>query len=295
MDKLRSIEAFIAAVECGSFSEAARRLDISAVMVGKHVRQLEDALGMRLIERNTRRQHLTAAGQTYYQNSREALSQLRWADSQVESLRRFPSGTLRISAAENLGSSVLAPMLARYQLAWPEVRIELVLDDGFVDLLEDGFDFALRIGTLASDLPLVALALGGYQMVVCASSDYLARAGMPESPQALSEHRCLGNMHWNKRNGWQLGETFWPLQSTFSCNDGQSLRQAALAGAGLLLQPRVLVAEDLAAGRLLPVLTDWLPDARPVHLLFHPGRQTSATHASIIDWLRREMPLVLAR
>ncbi|PIJ50823.1 LysR family transcriptional regulator [Erwinia sp. OLTSP20] len=289
------MEAFIVAAECGNFSEAARRLDISAVMVGKHIRQLEKALGMRLIERNTRRQHLTTAGQTFYHSSREALSQLRWAESQVESLRRFPSGTLRISAPENLGSSVLAPILARYQQAWPAVRIELVLDDRFVDLIDEGFDFALRIGALADDLALVALALGEYQMVVCASPDYLAHAGIPASPQDLNAHRCLGNMHWNKRNAWLLGDTFWPLQTTFSCNDGQSLRQAALAGAGLLLQPRVLVADDLACGRLLPLLSDWLPQARPVHLLFHPGQQTSATHSSVVEWLRREIPLVLAR
>ncbi|WP_449758439.1 LysR family transcriptional regulator, partial [Erwinia persicina] len=142
MDKLRSIEAFICAVESGNFSEAARRLDITAVMVGKHVRQLETVLNTRLLQRNTRRQHLTEAGESYYRQCKLALAQLREADESVENMKRTPSGLLRISAPLNLGASAIAAVVTRYQLRYPQVKIELDLNDSFVDLIAEGFDFA---------------------------------------------------------------------------------------------------------------------------------------------------------
>ena len=295
MDKLRSITAFIAAVETGNFSEAAKRLDITSVMVGKYVSQLESELNTRLIERNTRRQHLTEAGQRYFDECKKVLAHLHWAEASLESMKRFPSGTLRVSAPLNLGSSVIADVIARYQLRYPEVRIELELSDRFVDLIEQGFDFAIRIGSLAEAETLVAQRLGDYTMTICASPDYLARYGTPQTPEDLPQHRCLSNMLWNKRNAWQLTENlFWPADSTFSCNDGQALRHAALAGVGLLLQPRILVAEELAAGRLIPVLTDWQSGSRPIHLLWRQDLHPSEKRSSFIQWMREEVKRALA-
>lgn len=164
MDKLRSIEGFICAVDSGNFSEAARRLDITAVMVGKHVRQLESALDTRLLQRNTRRQNLTEAGESYYRQCKQALLQLRVAEESVENMKRTPSGLLRISAPLNLGASAVAAVVARYQARYPQVKIELDLNDNFVDLIAEGFDFALRVGSLKNAEPLVAQKLGDYQM-----------------------------------------------------------------------------------------------------------------------------------
>lgn len=295
MDKLRSITAFIAAVETGNFSEAARRLEITPVMVGKHVSQLERELNIRLIERNTRRQHLTEAGQRYYEECRKVLAHLHWTEASLESMKRYPSGTLRVSAPLNLGASVIADVIARYQLRYPEVRIELELSDKFVDLIEQGFDFAIRIGSLAEAETLVAQHLGEYSMTICASPDYLARYGTPQSLEDLPQHRCLGNMLWNKRNAWLLAENlFWPSDSTFSCNDGQALRRAALAGVGLLLQPGILVAEDIAAGRLIPLLTGWQNSSRPIHLLWRQDLHPSGKRSSFIQWMREEVKRALA-
>lgn len=294
MDKLSSIEAFICAVESGNFTEAARRLDISAVMVGKHVRQLEELLDSRLLQRNTRRQHLTEAGESYYQQCKAALAQLRLAEDTVENMKRTPSGLLRISAPLNLGSAAIATLVARYQLNYPQVRIELDLSDSFVDLIGQGFDFAIRIGNLNPAEPLVAKKIGDYRMVVCAAPKYLAQHGTPQTPEALYQHRCLANMAWNKSNAWQLGDVFWPADSSFICNDGQALRQAALAGAGLVLQPEILLAEDIAAGRLVPVLQQWQQASRPIHLLWRQDLSPSEKRSSFIAWLREQLPLALA-
>lgn len=294
MDKLSSIEAFICAVESGNFTEAARRLDISAVMVGKHVRQLEKSLDSRLLQRNTRRQHLTEAGESYYQQCKAALAQLRLAEDTVENMKRTPSGLLRISAPLNLGSAAIATLVARYQLNYPQVRIELDLSDSFVDLIGQGFDFAIRIGSLSPAEPLVAKKIGDYRMVVCASPAYLAQHGTPQTPEALYQHRCLANMAWNKSNAWQLGDVFWPADSSFICNDGQALRQAALAGAGLVLQPEILLAEDIAAGRLVPVLQQWQQASRPIHLLWRQDLSPSEKRSSFIAWLHEQLPLALA-
>lgn len=293
MDKLRSIEAFICAVESGNFSEAARRLDITAVMVGKHVRQLETVLNTRLLQRNTRRQHLTEAGESYYRQCKLALAQLREADESVENMKRTPSGLLRISAPLNLGASAIAAVVTRYQLRYPQVKIELDLNDSFVDLIAEGFDFAIRIGGLKHSEPLVAQFLGEYQMVVCAAPDYLAQFGSPQTPEDLQQHRCLANRAWNKNNAWQWGNVTWPFDNSFTCNDGQALRQAALAGAGLILQPRILLAQDIAAGRLVPLLQQWQPASRPINLLWRQDLSPSEKRRSFVRWMREQVPAAL--
>ncbi|MGV3345227.1 LysR family transcriptional regulator [Enterobacteriaceae bacterium LUAb1] len=294
MNNLRLLEAYIVAVECGSFSEAAKSLDISAVMIGKYVSQLENELGVRLLERNTRRQHLTEAGRLWYQEARQILSQIKWARGRIDNLKRFPSGSLRLSAPTTLGSTVIAPLAAQYQQHWPDVRIELELSDRYVDLPGEGFDVAIRIGYLPDDSPLVARYIGDYQMIICAAPAYLERYGTPTEPAALTDHRCLGNMLWNKRNAWRLGDTpLWPTDTTFICNDGQALRQAALAGAGLILQPLALLAEDIATGRLIRILDNALPPSRPVHLLWSQSCHPSAKRRSFTDFLRQHAPAQL--
>jgi DNA-binding transcriptional LysR family regulator len=275
MDKLRAMETFVAVVEGGNFTEAAQRLEISAVMVGKYVRELEERLGARLLERTTRRQSLTDAGRVFYEDTRRALEQVRAAETSIERLRASPSGTLRISAPTTFGSCVIAPLAATFQQRYPLVRIELELSNRIVDLVDEGFDLAIRIGDLG-DADLIAKPLALYRMVICAAPAYLARHGRPETPQDLSAHHCLSHSVWNSRNGWKLsgwdGPQPWE-DPVFTCNDGNGLRLAAIAGAGLLLQPEVLVAHDLASGTLVPLLQAWLPEPRPVHIVHRRDRR----------------------
>lgn len=271
MDKLRGMETFIAVVESGSFTQAAVRLEMSAVMVGKYIALLEAQLGTRLLERNTRRQSLTDAGRVFYDEAKRVLEQVSIAESSVERLRAAPAGTLRISAPTSFGGCVIAPLTATFLQAWPEVRVELDLTNRMVDMVNEGVDLAIRIGDIRNDY-LVAKYLCPYRMAICAAPEYLARHGTPQTPADLVDHLCLSHTVWTARNEWRLpgveGEVRWKRDAILRCNDGYGLRTAAVAGAGLLLQPEVLVAEELASGRLIRVLETFTPQPRPVHLLW---------------------------
>ena len=271
MDKLRGMETFIAVVESGSFTLAAARLEMSAVMVGKYIALLESQLGTRLLERNTRRQSLTDAGRVYFDEAKRVLEQVAVAESSVERLRAAPAGTLRVTAPTSFGGCVIAPLTATFLQRLPEVRVELDLTNRRVDLVDEGVDLAIRIGDIHND-DLVAKYLCAYRMVICAAPDYLARYGTPQTPADLVDHLCLSHTVWTARNEWRLpgaeGEVRWKRDAVLRCNDGYGLRMAARAGAGLLLQPEVLVAEELASGRLVQVMGDYTPEPRPVNLLW---------------------------
>lgn len=271
MDKLRSMETFMAVVEGGSFTVAASRLEMSAVMVGKYIATLEAQLGTRLLERNTRRQSLTDAGRVYYDEAKRVLEQVTIAENAVERLRAAPAGTLRVSAPTSFGGCVIAPLTATFLQRFPDVRVELDLTNRRVDLVDEGVDLAIRIGDIHQD-DLVAKYLCPYRMVICASPEYLARHGTPQTPADLIDHLCLSHTVWTARNEWRLpgmeGEVRWKRDAILRCNDGYGLRMAAIAGAGLLLQPEVLVAEELVNGRLIRVLEQHTPRPRPIHLLW---------------------------
>lgn len=271
MDKLRGMETFIAVAESGSFTGAATRLEMSAVMVGKYIALLEAQLGTRLLERNTRRQSLTDAGRVYVEEARRVLEQVAIAESSVERLRLAPAGTLRISAPTSFGACVISPLAATFLQTWPEVRLELDLTNRMVDLVDEGVDLAIRIGDIRQT-DVVAKFLCPYRMTICASPDYLSRHGTPHTPADLVDHLCLSHTVWTARNEWTLpgveGEVRWKRDAILRCNDGHGLRMAAVAGAGLLLQPEVLLAEELASGRLIRVLEGFTPQPRPIHLLW---------------------------
>ena len=276
MDKFRNMEVMVAVVEGGSFAAAARQLNISAVMVGKHIRLLEAHLGARLVQRSTRQHSLTEVGATFYEDCKRVLEQVRWAESAVERSRAAPQGLLRVSAPTTLGNHVVAPLVADFLLHNPQVRVELQLSDSLVDLVGDGVDVAVRIGPVV-DQSLVARPMQPYRMVIAAAPAYLERQGRPLRASDLAQHTCLRHSVWNGRTGWPLRDdgvaVDWPEQSRFTCNQGDSLRTAALCGLGLVLQPRVLLADDLASGRLVEVLQDCAPAPRPVHLVYAPDRR----------------------
>jgi len=295
MDKLRGMETFIAVVESGSFTGAATRLEMSAVMVGKYVALLESQLGTRLLERNTRRQSLTDAGRVYFDEAKRVLEQVSIAESSVERLRAAPAGTLRVTAPTSFGGCVIAPLTASYLQSFPDVRIELDLTNRRVDLVEEGVDLAIRIGDIHSD-DLVAKYLCPYRMVICAAPDYLAHHGTPHTPADLVDHLCLSHTVWTARNEWRLpgveGEVRWKRDAILRCNDGFGLRMAAIAGAGLLLQPEVLVADELANGRLIRVLESYTPQPRPVHLLWRQDLRPLPKLTAFIAHIIKQAPSV---
>ncbi|WP_312736952.1 LysR family transcriptional regulator [Stenotrophomonas sp.] len=285
MDTLRCMQAFVAVAEHGSFAAAAVQLQVSAVMVGKYIQQLEAHLGTALLQRNTRHQRLTEAGAAYLAGCRQVLEQVQQAEADVAGLQRQPQGLLRISAPTTWGSCVLAPLLSGLLRAQPLLNIELDLSNRRVDLIEDGFDAAIRVGPLPSQ-ELVARPLPPYAMSLCASPAYLRRHGTPRTPADLAGHDCLSHLAWRGGHGWQLAngeQVDWDAR--LSSNDGYALREAAVAGAGLILQPTALLAADIAAGRLKPLLRDYVPAPRPMHLIYLPDRRPRPRLQCFIDFV----------
>lgn len=289
MDRLTSMEVFVAVVEAGSLSAAAQRFNLSAPMVGKHIRHLEERLGARLMTRTTRRQSLTEVGRHFYERCVGILDEVRIAEAGAEALRAAPRGRLRVSAPVSFGSLRIAPALADYLAAWPEVSVELALEDRVVDLAEEGFDAAVRIGVL-KDSELVARPLQPYQMRICAAPSYLARMGTPRRAADLLQHQCLGFTHWSRQGGWSslagllAGEEDPPMCRLIS-NHGGALRMAALQGVGIVMQAEVLVADDIAAGRLVSLLEDELPPPRPMHLVYPRDRQPVPKLTTFIEFM----------
>ncbi|PJL66740.1 LysR family transcriptional regulator [Stenotrophomonas maltophilia] len=285
MDTLRCMQAFVAVAERGSFAGAAEQLQVSAVMVGKYIQQLETHLGTALLQRNTRRQRLTEAGSAYLAGCRQVLEQVQQAEADVAGLQIQPRGLLRVSAPTTWGSCVLAPQLAGLLRAQPQLNIELDLSNRRVDLIEDGFDVAIRVGPLPSQ-EVVARPLPPYAMSLCAAPAYLRRRGTPRTPADLQGHDCLSHLAWRGGHGWQLAngqQVDWEARLT--CNDGVALREAAVAGAGLVLQPTALLAAEIAAGRLKPLLRDYLPEPRPMHLIYLPDRRPRPRLQCFVDFV----------
>ncbi len=289
MDKLRSMEILVAVVDQGSFTAAAETFRISPVMVGKHIRQLEERLGTRLLARTTRRQSLTEIGRQYVEQCRQILAQIAAAETGAEAMRATPRGKLKITAPVSFGSECIAPLMADYLAAYPDVSLELNLNDRMADLVEEGFDAAIRIGAL-EDSGMVARPLRPYAMVICASPAYLARHGTPRTPDDLARHECVDFLQWSRHMRWRLSgrearhDGVTP-ESRFRSNNGQALRMAALHGFGIVMQAEILLAGDIAAGRLVPLLADYVPAPRLMHLLYPRDRQPTPKLTTFIDFL----------
>lgn len=293
MDKLRSMEIFVAVVDAGNFTAAASAFQLSPVMVGKHIAHLEATLGARLLTRTTRRQSLTEIGAQYVEQCRAILAQIAAAESGAEAMRSVPRGRLRITAPVSFGSEWLAPAISDYLRLHPEVGVDLSLNDRMVDMVEEGYDAAVRIGTL-DDSGMIARPLFNYGMAICASPAYLKKHGTPQTPDDLAHHECLDFMVGAVGVRWRLqsvhdvhhgrGKRALPA-SRFRTNSGQALRAAALKGFGILMQAEVLLAQDIAAGRLVPILCDYLPPARPMNLVYSRDRRATPKLTTFIDFM----------
>lgn len=281
------MEVFIAAVDTGSFTAAAQRFGISAVMVGKHVRELEQLLGAALLTRTTRRQSLTEIGRQYVEQCRAILASIASAEAVAETMRASPRGDLRVTSPISFGMDWLSPALTDYLRLYPEVSVDLNLNDRFVDLVEEGFDVAVRIGVL-EDSTMVARPLKPYTMCICASPAYLAEHGTPHTPSDLAQHECLEFTGWAPQLRWRLkgqkdGRSV--PRSRFRANSSPALRRAALAGFGIIMQAEMTLLPDLAAGRLVRVLDDYLPPPRPMQLVYSRDRRATPKLTSFVDFM----------
>lgn len=288
MDRLAATEAFVRVAERGGFTAAAEALGISRAMVSKHVQDLEQHLGARLLNRTTRRISLTEAGRIYLERGAQLLADLAETEEAVGALHTEPRGRLRVNAPMSFGALHLGEAIAGYLEAHQAVTIELTLNDRVVDLVEEGYDVAIRIAAL-NDSSLIARRLAPSRMVVCASPGYLARHGRPEAPQDLGGHNCLEYSYGANRGEWQFerpdGAVSVRVGGRMRANNGDALRAAALCGCGVVLIPTFIVGDDLRDRRLTPLLCDYrIPDAS-IYAVYPPGRQLSAKVRSFIDFL----------
>ena len=288
MDLLDSMKVYVLTVEKGSLSAAADMCGMSATMAGNHVRALEQRLGMGLMHRTTRRQHVTAFGEEYYARCKEILRLVAETDAQAQTMRLAPAGLLRVSAPVTFGTEALAPVLSDYLARYPDVDVELDIADRVVDLMEDGFEAAIRVGQVPPDAALVARPLAPYRLLLCASPDYLARCGTPATPADLAGYDCLSFgaaslVQWRFERGHDVCKV--PVEGRVRINNGQALRVAALQGLGIVLQPEILLAADVRAGRLVRLLPDYEAPSRPMHVVYLPDRYRSPKLRSFIDFM----------
>lgn len=288
MDRLTSMSIFVKAVELGSFSAAADSLRMSPQLVGKHIRALEQQLGVRLLNRTTRRQSLTDIGRTFYERARIILAEVEAAESLVAEIRAAPRGRLKINAPFTFGIHALAPKLQDYMRRYPDVAIDLTLANRTVDVVEEGYDAVFRIGEL-SDSGLIARTLAPYRLVLCAAPSYLASHAPICKPMDLQQHECLGFLHTALRTHWTFdgaeGRVSVPVSGRFMADNGEALLPAAMAGLGVLLQPLELVKPALESGSLVAVLPEYSIPTRPMHLLYAPDRRVTPKLRSFIDFV----------
>lgn len=291
MDRLASMQVFVRTVDLGSISAAADDLALSSQLAGKQIRALETALGVKLLNRTTRRQSLTDEGRRFYEHARNILAEMAAAQAQIDESRAQPRGRLRISAPITFGSRALAPRLARFMAQYPEVSVELSLSNRTVDLIDEGFDLVFRTGELP-DSGLAARRLAPHRLLLCAAPAYLKRSGTPQRPQDLRDHECLVFAHTSMRTQWSFrgaeGPITVPIAGRFSTDSGEALRAAAVAGLGIILQPSELLAPDIESGRLIRLLASYEPDSRPLHALYAPDRQMTPKLRTFLDFAAQE-------
>lgn len=287
MDLLKSMAVFIEVVDQGSMTAASVKSDVTPQMVGMHIKALEQQFGAKFLHRTTRHIGLTEAGKLFYQHCQQVLGLIGETRQVINQLHVEAKGLLRLSAPATFGARVIAPTLGIFRQQHPGVEVDLFLTDSVMDLQADEVEVAIRIGTL-QDLSLVARPLGRYRMVIAAAPAYLARKGVPLRPEALAEHHCLGfrlkqsQRHWHFQRGDEKVSV--RVDDCISINQGEALRQAALAGAGVIMQPEVLLQQDFASGALVPLLTEFTIPNRAVNMIYRQDRFASAKLKAIIDF-----------
>lgn len=288
MDRLTSIEVFLEVARHESFSAAADELGLSKAMVSRHVGQLENKLGVRLLNRTTRSVGLTEAGSAYRDRMKELLEDLEETEQSVAKLNTEPRGMLRVLAPTSFGSFHLARAIADFRKTYPEVDVDLVLTDRPGDLVEEGLDLAIRVGEL-EDSNLVARKLAQARVVVCASPQYLEAHGRPRHPDDLRRHDCLVYTGRQLSGDWSFtidGTVRMDrLEGHIRSNIGDALRVAALQGSGIVQMPTYMVGLDIAARRLEVVLENFEPPPRPVYATYLYRRYLSAKVRAFVNFL----------
>jgi len=289
LDRFIGMAVFAKVVESSSFAAAARHFAMSPAMVSKHIRTLEERLGVRLLNRTTRRVSATEVGQNYYERCLRILKEMEDAERAAGDLEAAPRGLLRVTTSVSFGAHQLAPAIADYLIAYPDVSIDLSLHDNYVDLLEERIDLAIRLGQ-QSDSSLIAKKLYAVEMVLCASPGYLAANGTPQKPRDLVTHNCLIYTYaapraWTFTNQKTGKEEVVRITGRLLANSGDALLALALKDTGVVLAPDYLVTDALRDGRLVRLLAAYTTQETPVYAVYPHSHYLSAKTRTFIDFL----------
>jgi DNA-binding transcriptional LysR family regulator len=289
MDRFAAITAFARVVEAGSFVRAAERMGVSVSAVSRQVAELEAHLDVRLLNRTTRRLSLTESGQAFFDRSVQLLADLEEAEIAVTSASVVPRGTLRLTCSATFGSRHLAPAIAAFAARHPQMRFDVELSERFVDLVDEGFDLALRIGG-AGGQNVVARRVGATRVLCCASPSYLERHGEPREPEELAQHACLSYEYLPARNVWTFrdpkgGERSVRIGGPVHSNNGRFLVGLAAQGVGISREPDFISAPDVRAGLLKPILQQFESPPLPIYVVYPSRRHLSAKVRAFADFL----------
>lgn len=288
MDTLTSMKVFAAVVEAGSFTAASDRIEMSRAMVSKYVASLEARLGTRLLQRTTRKLKLTESGSAYFERCQQIIAAVIEAEEGALKLTTSPRGTLRLTMPLSFGILHMGPMISAYLKQFPEVKVDIQLTDRRVDLIEEGFDLAVRIGSLVES-GLIARKLASDSLVVCGSPDYFRQHGVPLTPADLARHNCLIYTYSRAGEEWKMsgpdGHFAVKVTGSLRANNGDMVKLAALGGVGLMRQPKFLVGEDIRAGRLVEVLTAYRDSDLGIYAVYPSRTYLSAKVRTFVDFM----------
>ena len=292
MDRAAEMTAFVRTVETGGFSAAARQLGLTPSALSKLVTRLEDRLGARLLQRTTRRVQLTAEGEAFYARARPILKAMDEAEAEVAEASASPRGQLRLFCGSTFGMHQLAPAIPRFQARHPAVAIDITISDERLDMMQEGFDLAIRIGPL-EESSLVARRICNLERVICASPAYLERHGTPRTPDDLQQHNCLWITSLPALRRWPFdtddGIRVVHVDGNVVTNNAETVLQLAVAGVGVTRLSDVVVAEAIRAGTLVPILSDWHHvEPVPLFATYPSGRNLSPKVRAMVDFLVEE-------
>jgi DNA-binding transcriptional LysR family regulator len=288
MDRLTSLTAFVRVVDSGGFSAAGRRLNMSTTMVSNHIQALEDRLGARLLNRTTRKVSLTEVGRAYYDRCVQILADIEQADDIAGALQSTPRGTLRIYTATHIVPFV-APVVAEFLAAYPDVKVDLTMGERAIDMVDEGFDVAIRL-TPPPDSSLIVRSLATWRHVLCCSHAYLEKHGRPQQLSDLSEHNCVRHVLYPFEDEWRFVDrkgmpASVRVSGNLITNSGETLRTAALHGGAICLAAGFLVQDDLEAGRLVRLLPEYRPVELSMNAVYPHRHHLSAKVRTFIDML----------
>ncbi|WP_324769017.1 LysR family transcriptional regulator [Pokkaliibacter plantistimulans] len=292
LDSFSAIPVFVAVVESGSFSAAGQRLGITKSAVSKRISQLEETLGARLLQRTTRSLSLTEAGEQYFEHVRGALTLAQEGEDAISQLQGQPQGVLKVSTPMVFGRLHIAPLVATFLKRFLGIQLQMVMDDKMVDLVEGGFDLAIRIGHIPESR-LVARRLAPVRSVLCASPDYLQQHGVPLTPEDLRQHNCLFYSLFRGGAEWTFNGADGPVRvqprGNFQVNNSEALREALVAGLGICQMPTFIVGPDLASGRLVALLPDYPLPQHAAYAMFPERRHLPAKTRVFMDFLAEQL------